>query len=120
MYGDTDVMRQRVDRLREQAGDIRATADGLVARAEGVPWSGRAAEAMRSRIKERAVALRAVAERHETAADALEKHEVEVDRSKEAIAAAEKRADALLADGRLTGVTLPEPGHKEWLEVELA
>lgn len=120
MYGDTEVIRHRVDQLREQAGDIRATAGELVARTEGVPWSGRAADAMRARIKDRAVALRAVAERHETAADALEKHGLEVDRTKESIAAAQKRADALLADGGLAGVTLPEPGHKDWLEVELA
>ncbi|MEX0427947.1 hypothetical protein AB3X52_09980 [Nocardioides sp. DS6] len=120
MYGDTDVMRHRVDRLREQAGDIRATADGLVARAESVAWSGRAAAAMRVRIKERAVALRAIAERHETAADALERHLLDVDRTKETIAAAQKRAEALLADGRLAGRTLPAAGHKAWLEVELA
>ena len=120
MYGDTDVIRHRVDRLREQAGDIRATADGLVARSESVAWSGRAADAMRRRIRERAVALRAIADRHETAADALEKHLHEVDRRKEAIAAAERRADALLADGALVGRTLPASGHKEWLEVELS
>lgn len=120
MYGDTDVMRHRADRLREQAGDIRATADALVARAEGVAWSGRAAEAMRNRIKERAVSLRSAADRHETAADALEKHLVEVERRQETIAANQRRAAVLRADGQLTDRTLPEPGHKEWLEVELA
>lgn len=119
MYGDTEVIRHRVDRLREQAGDIRASADQLVARSESVAWRGRAADAMRSRIKERAVSLRGVAERHDTAADALEKHLVEVDRLKEAIAAAEKRAEVLAADNELTDFTPPEPGHKEWLEVEL-
>ena len=29
MYGDSDVIRSRVDRLREQADDIRASADIL-------------------------------------------------------------------------------------------
>jgi len=119
MYGDTEVIRHRVDRLREQAGDIRASADQLVARSESVAWSGRAADAMRSRIKERAVSLRGVAERHETAADALERHLLEVDRLKETIDAKEKRAAALVADGTLTDFTAPEPGHAAWLEVEL-
>lgn len=119
MYGDTDVIRHRVDRLREQAGDIRASADQLVARSESVAWTGRAADAMRSRIKERAVSLRGVAERHETAADALERHLLEVDRLVEAIATTEKRAAAMIADGTLTDFTPPQPGHKDWLEVEL-
>lgn len=119
MYGDTEVIRRRVDRLREQAGDIRICADQLVARSESVAWHGRAADAMRTRIKDRAVSLRGVAERHETAADALEKHLLEVDRLKEAIAEAEKRAEALTADDAPTDFTPPPPGHKEWLEVEL-
>lgn len=119
MYGDTEVMRHRTERLRERADEIRVAADQLVARAESVEWRGRAADAMRERIKARALALRSVAQRHETAADALEKHLLEVDRLKEAIAAAERRADALAADGVL-GLTRPQPGHKDWLEVELA
>lgn len=120
MYGDTEVMRHRVDRLREQAADIRTTADQLVARAESVEWTGRAADAMRARIKERAVGLRSVAARHDSAADALERHLLEVDRLKEAIASAERRASALVADGTLTDFTPPAPGHKDWLEVQTA
>ena len=34
MYGDTDVMRKHVGRLREQGVEIRAMAEQLVAHAE--------------------------------------------------------------------------------------
>jgi uncharacterized coiled-coil DUF342 family protein len=115
MYGDTDVMRARVDQLREQALDLRTTADQLVARAESASWSGRAAEAMRARIRDRAVALRATAERHDTAADALAKHLAEVDRLKDAIGAVERRATVRELPGEL-----PPSGHKDWLELEIA
>jgi len=119
MYGDSEVIRAHVGRLREQAADIRSEADRLVARAEAVAWPGRAAEALRGRIRDRAVALRGTAERHEEAAAALERHLVEVDERKELIAAAQRRADTLLHDGRLRDVALPGPGRREWLEVEL-
>jgi predicted nucleic acid-binding Zn-ribbon protein len=119
MYGDTEVMRAHVGRLREQAGDIRAEADRLVSRTESVIWPGRAAEALRSRIRDRAVALRGTAERHDEAADLLERHLVEVDRRKETIASVERRAETLAQEGRPPRVTLPPPGRREWLEVEL-
>jgi hypothetical protein len=119
MYGDTEVMRAHVGRLREQAGDIRAEADRLVTRAEAALWPGRAAEALRARIRDRAVALRATAERHDEAADLLERHVTEVEHRKETIAATERRVDSLAQDGRLPAITLPAPGRKEWLEVEL-
>jgi len=123
MYGDTEVMRRRVDRLREQAGDIRAEADQLVGRAESVEWTGRAADAMRARVKERAVALRAVAAQHEVAADALDKHLVAVAELKERIAEAEKAAGDSAdsadqpADPAVLGsrTTRPPSGHKDWL-----
>lgn len=119
MYGDTEVMRAHVGRLREQAGDLRAAADRLVAHAEGVLWPGRAAEALRARIRDRAVALRGSAERQDQAADLLERHLLEVDGRKDAIAATQRRADALAADGTLPDIALPAPGHKGWLEVSL-
>ncbi len=100
MYGDTDVMRRHVDRLREQAVDVRTLADQLVAQTEGTGWSGRAAESMRVRVTERASHLRAAAGQHETAADALDKHLQEVERQKEAIAEVERRATSLVADAR--------------------
>ena len=58
MYGDTDVMRKHVGRLREQGTEIRAMADRLVSQAEAVTWAGRAGDAMRERIQERASRLR--------------------------------------------------------------
>jgi hypothetical protein len=119
MYGDTEVMRAHVARLREQAGDIRAEADRMVSRTEAALWPGRAAEALRARIRDRAVSLRATAERQDQAADLLERHLTEVERRKEAIASTQQRADALVHEGRLVATTLPAPGRKEWLEVEL-
>ncbi|GGR42766.1 chromosome segregation ATPase [Nocardioides luteus] len=119
MYGDSDVIRRRVNRLREQAGDIRASADKLVVQAEAVPWHGRAAESLRGRMKERATALRSAAEQHDRAADALAKHLKQVDLFKEQIAEAEARAEALADEGKLNGFEAPEPGHKDWLEVTL-
>jgi chromosome segregation ATPase len=119
MYGDSDVIRRRVNRLREQADDIRASADKLVSQAEAVPWHGRAAESLRGRMKERATALRSAAEQHDRAADALAKHLTQVDLLKEQIAEVEARAEALTIDGKLDGFEAPEPGHKDWLEVTL-
>ncbi len=138
MYGDTVVMRKRVGQLREQGADIRAAADRLVARSEAVPWRGRAADAMRERVKERASHLRAAAHAHDTAADSLERHLAEVDRLKEAIAEAERRfggqvgeaqhrVEATSYDDRaatdrdraLATLTLPPSGHADWLTLEL-
>jgi hypothetical protein len=124
MYGDTAVMRRRAGQLREQGADIRATADRLVARSEAVPWRGRAADAMRHRVKERAGHLRAAAHAHDTAAESLERHLVEVDRLKDAVADAERRArdryDDDSADVRgHAAATWPPPGHADWLVLEL-
>jgi hypothetical protein len=145
MYGDTDVMRKRVGQLREQGVDIRAMADHLVAQAEGVSWTGRAADAMRERIRHRATHLREVAAGHETAADSLDRHLLEVDGLKDAISGRERRAGSLVADARtraagveshvddpdgvrrtpdpgdarLATFTPPPSGHKDWLAVDL-
>ncbi len=143
MYGDTAVMRRHAAALRDQAADIRVTADLLVGRAEQIGWAGRAAEAMRERVRERAAQLRGCASSHEGAADALERHLHEVDRSKDAIAEIERRAASLIADARtraarttsddpdgvdhrfsdeddaLLAFTPPPPGHRDWLAVEL-
>ena len=91
-------MRKRVAQLREQGGDIRAMADRLVAQAESVAWTGRAAEAMRTRIKERATHLRVAAGHHETAADSLARHVSEVDARKDAIETIRHKADSLITD----------------------
>lgn len=124
MYGDTEAMRRRAAQLREQGIDIRLTADRLVARTEAVAWTGRAADAMRERIRERASHLRDVATRHETAAESLERHLLEVDALKDAIAARERRAGTLVQDAApddraVAAFTPPPAGHRDWLTVEL-
>jgi hypothetical protein len=137
MYGDSAASRKHVAQLREQGGDIRAMADRLVAQAESVPWTGRAAESMRTRIKERASHLRLAAGHHDTAADSLARHASEVDALKDAIETVAHKADALTADARtrasdaegggepnredaaLLAFTPPPAGHKDWLGVEL-
>jgi hypothetical protein len=100
MYGDTEVIRRQVSRLRDQGADIRLMADQLVARTEGIAWSGRAADTMRERMRDRADRLRDAAARHDTAAESLERHVVEVDTAKDAILATERRATAIVADAR--------------------
>lgn len=136
MYGDSAASRKRVAQLREQSGDIRAAADRLVAQAESVPWHGRAAEAMRTRIKDRANQLRVAAGHHETAADSLARHVTEVDTRKEAIESVRHKADSITSDAaaRIAALEAGEPtdedvtlaafvpppaGHKDWLTVEL-
>ena len=134
MYGDTDVMRRRAAQLREQGVDLRALADRLVARTEALGWTGRAADALRERIRDRAAHLRETAARHDTAADSLERHLLEVERLQDAIAGLECRATHLVADARtrrarvetpdpadqtLAAFTPPPSGHRDWLGVNL-
>ena len=137
MYGDTAAGRKRVAQLREQSGDIRALATRLVSQAEAVPWHGKAADAMRERIKERASHLRAAAAQHETAADSLASHLGEVDTLKEAIDTRAHKATTLIEDARtrasasgegarpddadaaLLAFDPPPPGHRDWLTVDL-
>ena len=144
MYGDTTVIRHLARELRDRATDIRAEADHLVARADGVPWSGLAADALRRRTHDRAGALRRSAGLHDDAADALDRHAAEVDRLKDLIAAIERRARSLvdaardrlaeIGHGILDGLdhvlpdagdelldrfVPPAPGSREWLSVDL-
>jgi uncharacterized coiled-coil DUF342 family protein len=145
MYGDSDVMRRRADQLREQAVDLRALADQLVAQTEAIGWTGRAADSMRERVRERATHLRSAAADHDTAADSLDRHVQEVDTLKDAIADAERKATTLVADARTrvaridaaneaepdvrrvpdpddrthADFTPPPSGHKDWLAVSL-
>ena len=137
MYGDTAAGRKRVAQLREQSGDIRALATRLVSQAEAVPWHGKAADAMRERIKERASHLRAAAAQHETAADSLASHLGEVDTLKEAIDVRSHKATTLVEDARtrasqaggtasagdadaaLLAFDPPPAGHRDWLTVTL-
>jgi hypothetical protein len=120
MYGDTDVMRRRAAQLREQGVDLRTMADRLVAQTESIGWTGRAADALVERIRERAAHLRDVAGRHDTAAESLDAHLLEVDRLKDAITLTERRVAARAADGDApAGFTPPPPGHKDWLTVDV-
>jgi chromosome segregation ATPase len=115
MYGDTEVMRRRAGQLREQGVDLRALADRLVAQTEGVGWTGRAGDALRERIRDRAAELNRAAARHEAAAESLERHLHEVDRLKEQIAEAEEQAAGLDP----TTFAAPPPGHRGWLRAAL-
>jgi superfamily I DNA/RNA helicase len=142
MYGDTAAGRKRVAQLREQGGDIRALASRLVSQAEAAPWHGKAADAMRERIKERADHLRTAAAHHETAADSLARHLSEVDGLKEAIDIRSHKAISLVEDARtrasraathpdgtpaehdqtdaaLLAFDPPPAGHRDWLTVDL-
>ena len=144
MYGDTVVMRRRVAQLREQGEDIRTMAEQLVTRSAEVVWTGRAADAMRDRARQRAAHLRDAANAHDVAAASLEKHLGECDRLTESIAGIERRASSLVADARtrvarlqglpdddtvsptatredqaLVAFAPPPSGHKDWLDVEL-
>jgi hypothetical protein len=119
MYGDTDLMRRDVRRLREQGAAIRAMAEQVVAQAEAVTWAGRAGDSMRERVRDRATRLREVADRHDAAAESLESHLQVVDELKDSIAEVERRATALLDDGALPRFEPPAPGHKDWLAVSL-
>lgn len=146
MYGDPDVLRRRASQLRERGADVRAVADGLVSRTEASAWSGRAAAALQERVRERATDLREVASRHEDAAEALEQHLAETAVRREAIAQAERRVRALVAEAGARvrrveqlaaedapGVTriadpidlavlsleLPTAGHRAWLTLEV-
>lgn len=145
MYGDTEVIRRRVSAVRDQGADVRALADELVARVEGLGWTGRAAEAMRERVTERARHLYVAADRHVSAADALADHAAAVDATVEEIAATESRVRALVADAQariaaiearneayegarispdpldvtLAGFVAPPAGHRDWLAVDV-
>ncbi len=124
MYGDTTAIRALAERLREQGLAIRAEADTLVGRAEGVPWSGLAADTMRLMSRQHAGDLRACAALHEDAAEALERHAREVEHLLDLIAAVERRVAHLMASaaGGLGGLVHHLPGHVltdrvgHWLE----
>jgi len=140
MYGDSTVIRALATDLREQAANIVTEADALVGQADECPWSGRAADAMRRRSRERAAALRRAAWRHLDAAEALERHAAEIDRVKDLIAALEQKALGLVtaardrlgdlvagarelvgdrADDLLDRFVPPPSGHHDWLDVDL-
>lgn len=148
MYGDTTVIRRLARELREQADEIKDEATRLVARTEQAEWTGRAAGALRERVAAQSRGLRSCAGDHEEAADALDRHAARVERTKELIAAIERRAVRLVdaardrlgdavdglvdavgsalpgdagdaADRLLASFEPPPHGHRDWLAVEL-
>jgi hypothetical protein len=140
MYGDTTVIRALARGLREQAADIRAEADSLVGHADAVHWTGLAADAMRTLARDHAGDLRVCANRHDDAAEALDRHAREVDQLEELIAGIERRVRGLIHGARsalgglVHAVTDPVPdsldhwmhhfvppphGSKEWLDVRV-
>jgi hypothetical protein len=137
MYGDTEAIRAHARRQRERAEDIRELAHTLLVRAEVVPWSGVAADAMRCAARDNAAALRACADAHARAAEALLRHAQEVDLVKDLIASIERRALGVLesAASGVAGVVAhvvpnavdrwasdfepPPHGSRAWLDVRL-
>lgn len=142
MYGDTAVIRRLATQMAEQGTEIRADADQLVKSSQLVLWEGRAAQAMRERMAERAVALRRTADEHDDAAQALRHHADEVDRLKDLIREIAHRVRGLIEGARsrlasladkaidLVKKVTPDPideilstfqpppdGHKDWLDV---
>jgi hypothetical protein len=134
MYGDTTAIRGLAQRLREQ--EVGAEADSLLGRAEGVPWSGLAADTMRLMARQHAGDLRRCAALHEDAAEALERHAREVEHLQDLIAAVEHRVAHLMASaaGGLGGLVRhlpdrvghwlghldpPPHGSKAWLDVHV-
>ncbi|KRE96200.1 hypothetical protein ASG76_03960 [Nocardioides sp. Soil774] len=142
MYGDTGVIRRLAQQMSEQGSEVRRDADQLVAASETVVWEGRAAQAMRERMAERAVALRRTADEHDDAAQALRRHADEVDRLKDLIREIAHRVRGLIEGARsrlasladaaidLVKKVVPDPvdemlssfrpppeGHKDWLDV---
>ena len=137
MYGDTGTIRRLAQRMVEQGDDIRRSIDNLEQAAESVRWNGRAATAMRERLRAQARRLRRSADEHDQAARALERHADQVDRLKARIAAIADKVSGLvegarsrlasLADDALDAIdpldkllddfTPPPRGHKAWLAV---
>lgn len=142
MYGDTGVIRRLATQMADQGTEIRSDADQLVKSSQLVVWEGRAAEAMRERMAERAVALRKTADEHDDAAQALRHHADEVDRLKDLIREIANRVRGLIEGARsrladladkaldlikkvtpdpvdqmLSSFQPPPEGHKDWLDV---
>lgn len=127
MYGDPSSIRWLAASVRERGDDVRREAARLVGLLDRSSWTGQAAEAARHRARDRAGDLGAVAVRHDDAAQSLLEHAREVERRQELIARAERvaarlleaGADLVLPEHGPTGLALPDPGHRDWLDVDL-
>jgi len=136
LYGDPSAIRRLAGRLLETADEIRTEADRLVSRTDAVGWLGPAGDALRERVRERALALRRSAALHDDAVDALEHHAREVERFQRLIEEVERRVlrfveaargtlddglDGGLDDGLGAWVDHFEPpprGSRLWLAVD--
>ena len=116
MYGDPSAIRRLAGGLRDQAGEVRAEADRLVARTDAAGWLGRGGDALRDRVRERALGLRRSAALHDDAAEALERHAREVDRLQRLIEEVEHRVRRLVGAAPFDP---PPRGSLRWLEVEV-
>lgn len=102
---DSDAIRDLARALRQRAQDIRAAAHELAGHADGVVWSGLAADAMRRAARDRASGLAGAAGAHDLAADALEHHAVEVERAQATLHGLERGAhDVAAASMRVAGL----------------
>lgn len=139
MHVEPMEIRALARRIREQGVAARADAEHLVGRCKGVGWTGLSGAAMVGRAIVQATALQAVADRHETAARALEVHAAAVGESLALIAEVERRVHAAMGvarhrvrsfldglldaidpvDEALAAFVPPPPGSPEWLRVRL-
>jgi hypothetical protein len=137
MYGDTRAIRHLAGTMRGEAAALRREADALLARAEAVPWTGLAADAMRASVRAQVGSLRRTAALADDAAEALDRHADEVDRLKALIASIERKVLSLVSAARdrlagLVDAVLPDPldellarfdppppGHRDWLLIDL-
>lgn len=136
-YGDPGAVRALAAGLRDRAGDVRDEAARLRALVDACPWTGWAADAMRQRAAATLGGLHRTADRHDEAAEALDRHAAEVERRQAQVAAVERafhalveavrsRVDGLVGgvadswlEGWLRRVVVPPAGHRDWLDVDV-
>jgi hypothetical protein len=92
MYGGTETIRAHGPALRTAAGDLRARAAAVSARAESCCWTSSAALVLRSRVESLADELTRRAHALDAAADTLEAHARAADVAIELIATARSAA----------------------------
>jgi uncharacterized protein YukE len=90
---DTGAVRHLAAQLTERAAEIRAVAADLARQVTAVPWEGRAADAMRELAGLRLAALARVADLHDDAAEALDRHADAVDATLRLIATVESTVE---------------------------
>lgn len=125
--------------VRQQGADVRVDAHHLVAHSRAVGWTGLAGAAMVGATTGQGDALRVLAEQHEAAARALERHAEAVEGALAIVAETERLVlsavheargrvrrfvDGLLdavdhSDEVLARFVPPPPGSPEWLHVRL-